>query len=234
MMDTNTMWNLARAGCAGAALLTLASCGTMKRMVDAIPVPAMPDIAMPKLSSVTKIIPGLGGEAKPEDPVMPFNSKGVLGYGHTLKVQVFDGARTPKELFEGEAMVDERGVLTLGDIGSAKVGGRSLPESRAMIGSVFRSAGRVAAHVHVHIIAVEGVELVSVEGDVTSPIVTPRWDDMTVADAITMAGGRKIGSPAQAVYVTREGQRRFYSSAARANDEASLRAGDIITLSPDL
>jgi len=172
----------------------------MKRMVDAIPVRVDAGHLNAEAVLGDQDHPGLGGEAKPEDPVMPFNSKGVLGYGHTLKVQVFDGARTPKELFEGEAMVDERGVLTLGDIGSAKVGGRSLPEARAMIGSVFRSAGRVAAHVHVHIIAVEGVELVSVEGDVTSPIVTPRWDDMTVADAITMAGGRKIGSPAQALH----------------------------------
>lgn len=234
MMDTQLMWNLARVGCVGAALVALASCGTMKRMVDAIPMPSMPDISMPKLSSVTKIIPGLGGEDKPEDPVMPFNSKGVLGYGHTLKLQVFDGARSPKELFEGDAMVDERGVLRLGDIGSAKVGGRSLPEARAMIGSVFRSAGRVAAHVHVQLIAVESAELVSVEGDVTSPIVTPRWDDMTLSDAITMAGGRKAGSRAQAVYVTREGQRRFFNNEARANDEVSLRAGDIITLSSDL
>lgn len=228
------MWNLARVGCAGAAVVALTSCGTMKRMVDAIPVPSMPDISMPKLSSVTKIIPGLGGDDKPEDPVMPFNSKGTLGYGHTLKLQVFDGARSPKELFKGDVMVDERGVLTLGDTGSAKVGGRSLPEARAMIGSVFRSAGRVAAHVHVHVFAVESVELVSVEGDVTSPIVTPRWDDMTVADAITMAGGRKAGSRAQAVYVTREGQRQFFNNEARANDEIHLRAGDIVSLSADL
>lgn len=234
MMDTKSMWKLARAGGAGAAVMALTSCGTMKRMVDAIPVPSMPDISMPKLSSVTKIIPGLGGDDKPEDPVMPFNSKGSLGYGHTLKLQVFDGARVPKELFEGDVMVDERGVLTLGDIGSAKVGGRSLPEARAMIGSIFRSAGRVAAHVHVHVIAVENVELVSIEGDVTTPIVTPRWEDMTVADAITMAGGRKAGSRAQAVYVTREGQRRFFNSEARANEEVRLRAGDIISLSADL
>ena len=87
---------------------------------------------------------------------------------------------------------------------------------------------------HVHVIAVEGVELISVEGDVKAPLVTPLWENMTVADAITMAGGRKQGSIARSVYVTREGERKFYTTEARANDEVELRAGDIVSPSPDL
>ena len=220
------MQNVVKVCSASAALLMLSSCGTMKRVVDAIPVPSMPKISLPKLSSVTKIIPGMGGESKADDPVMPFNSKGSLGYGHTLELLVYDSGREPDKLFEGKAMVDE--------LGSAKVGGRSLPEARAAIGSIFRSAGRVAAHVHVHIIAVEGVELIAVEGDVKSSLVTPLWENMTVADAITMAGGRKPGSVARSVYVTHEGARKFYTTEDRANHDVELRAGDIVSPSPDL
>ena len=234
MMDSRMMQNVVKVCSASAALLILSSCGTMKRVVDAIPVPSMPKISLPKLSSVTKIIPGMGGESNADDPVMPFNSKGSLGYGHTLELLVYDSGREPDKLFEGKAMVDERGVLTLGELGSAKVGGRSLPEARAAIGSIFRSAGRVASHVHVHIIAVEGVELIAVEGDVKSSLVTPLWENMTVADAITMAGGRKPGSVARSVYVTHEGARKFYTTEDRANHDVELRAGDIVAPSPDL
>jgi len=234
MMDSRLMQKVVKVCSASAALLMLSSCGTMKRVVDAIPVPSMPKISLPKLSSVTKLIPGMGGEPEVNDPVLPFNSKGSLGYGHTLDLVVYDGGRDPDKLFEGKAMVDERGVLTLGDLGSAKVGGRSLPEARAAIGSIFRSAGRVAAHVHVHVIAVEGVELISVEGDVNAPLVTPLWENMTVADAITMAGGRKRGSIARSVYVAHEGERKFYTTEARANSDVELRAGDIVSPSPDL
>lgn len=234
MMDSRLMRNVVKVCSASVALLALTSCGTMKRMVDAIPVPSMPKISLPKLSSVAKIIPGMGGEPAVNDPVVPFNSKGSLGYGHTLDLLVYDGGRDPNKLYDGKAMVDERGVLTLGDLGSAKVGGRSLLEARAAVGSIFRSAGRVAAHVHVHLIAVEGVELVSVEGDVNAPLVTPLWEDMTVADAITMAGGRRQGSVAHSVYVTHKGERKFFTTEARANDEVKLRAGDIVSPSPDL
>ena len=100
------MQNVVKVCSASAALLMLSSCGTMKRVVDAIPVPSMPKISLPKLSSVTKIIPGMGGESKADDPVMPFNSKGSLGYGHTLELLVYDSGREPDKLFEGKAMVE--------------------------------------------------------------------------------------------------------------------------------
>ena len=84
MMDSRLMQTVVKVCSASAALLVLSNCGTMKRVVDAIPVPSMPKISLPKLSSVTKIIPGMGGEPEVHDPVMPFNSKGSLGYGHTV------------------------------------------------------------------------------------------------------------------------------------------------------
>lgn len=207
-----------------AALIPLAGCGTMKKMAGAVPVP--------DLSGVTKIIPGMGGE--PKDPEVPFYPQAKLGYGHTLKVAVYDGARVAKELYEGEVMVNAEGIAEFRDIGSVKVGGRSTMEARAMIESLFRSAGQAASKTHVHLISVEDMPLVTVAGDVTTPVIVPLTKKMSVSDAVTQAGGRRLGSVARSVYVTQEGVQKFYVTVGKADKDVKLAAGDIVTLSPDL
>ena len=98
---------------AAATLLTaasLCSCQTLKKLTPSVP----------KLSSVTNMIPGLGDGLPADDPTVPFNANGALGYGHSIALDIYEGVRSPKRLFEGKRMVDENGVISFGKTGSAK------------------------------------------------------------------------------------------------------------------
>ena len=217
---------------AAAGLAILSGCTSIKKTLGAIPVPSMP-----KISDVTKVIPGMGpsgDSVSSDDPVVPFNSKGTLGYGHTLRLTVYDGVVEPKKLYSGLVMIDQHGVAQFGKFGTARLGGHNITEARRLIESVFIRTGGAASRTHVHFISVENVPLVTVEGDVVSPVTTPVWKKMTLRDAVAAAGGRRPGSTARAVYVIQNGQRRFYQTVEAADYGSPLRAGDIITLSPDL
>lgn len=211
-----------------ALLLGLASCETVKRLTPDIHVP------MPSMPDMTKVLPFQGDKASADDPEVPFSTRTPLGYGHTLRLEVYEGSRNVKELHKGLVMVDRDGVMSFGKLGSAKVGGRNLDEAARMIASVFRVAGRAAAQITVHIVSVENVNLVRVEGDVRSPQYLPMWDGMKWRDVVNYAGGRSTGSAGRAVYVTREGLKRFQSTIEVADDQLPPRAGDILTLSADL
>lgn len=215
--------------CAFAALcLALPACATIKEKVAKIPVPKMPD-----LSGVKRILPG-GGEAPANDPEVPFNVGGRLTYGHTLRLRVYEGAMNAREIFSGTTMVDETGAAKIGAIGSAKIGGHTLPEAEQMIQSVCRISGRAGLQIHVHILSVESVDLVAVTGDVNAVHYLPMWSGMQFSAAVAQAGGRKPGSNGRAVYVTRNGVKKFFSHVGAADAWDAPEAGDIITLSADL
>ena len=109
----------------------------------------------------------------------------------------------------------------------------TLPEAAVSIGAVFRVAGMTSSPVAVHILSVENTPVIAVEGDLTSgPQPLPLYDSITVADAVRLAGGRKPSSSAHGLYITREGQKRYFRSITAAN-EWRLAAGDIIHLSAD-
>lgn len=219
-----------------AAVLTVAAlsaCATVKRFTPDIT--KLPSAGFSTLKKVTKILPGMPGtdQATPEDPKMPFNARGTLGYGHTLRIHVYEGARSSKRIYNGVVMVDEKGIADFGDKGSAQVGGASLPQAAEAIAGAFRVSQRLAKPVTVHILSVEDLPVVSITGDVLKDEYIPAWEGMTIKQAVTVAGGRKMGSTNHGVYVIREGNRRYYSS-LEAADQDEPEPGDIIHLSPDL
>jgi protein involved in polysaccharide export with SLBB domain len=218
--------------------LLMANCSTVRRVTDAIPVPDLhlPKVKMPDLSGVTKLVPGMDRDDSmgSDDPKVPFHPASPLAPGHTLRLQVFDAGRASHELWKGLVQVDASGVVSFDDLGSAKVGGRSADEARQMIAAVFRAAGRVANTVRVHLISVENFRLIAVDGDVAGSVVLPYGDKMKVSDALQLAGGRRARSSAQAVYVSQQGQRKFFRSEVLANEQVRLSPGDVITLSSDL
>jgi protein involved in polysaccharide export with SLBB domain len=214
--------------------LLVVSCDTIKRFTpDHIPLPPLPKFS--QLKKITRIIPGLpdSDKAAEDDPKMPFNSRGTLGYGHSMRVDVYEGARAAKRIYKGVIMVDHEGVLDFGDVGRARVGGATLPQAVEAIAATFRVGGRITRPITVHIVSVEDVPVVSITGDVIKDEFIPAWDNMTVAQAIRVAGGRKLGSTAHGVYLTREGNRRYFTS-LEAADREEPEPGDIITLSPDI
>lgn len=217
-----------------ALLAGLSACATVKRLtpdLTKIPVPSFST-----LKKVTRILPGMpdSDKAAEDDPKMPFNARGTLGYGHTLRVHVYEGSRSAKRIYNGVVMVDSTGTVNFGEsIGSAKIGGASLPQAVEAIAATFRIGMRLHRPVTIHIVSVEDVPVVSVAGDVVKEEFIPAWEDMTLQQAVATAGGRKPNSTNRGVYVIREGNRRYYSS-LEAADRNEPEPGDIIYLSPDL
>ncbi|MBL9142290.1 MAG: SLBB domain-containing protein [Verrucomicrobiaceae bacterium] len=213
---------------ASVALIALSSCTMIDSAVRSIPTPT--------ISGVANMIPGLGSgdSTGSDDPKIAFAPHLPLSPGHTLRLAVYDGSRTAKKLYEGVVMVDSAGIIEFKGIGSARIGGRSAADARAAIESVFRAAGRAGSRVHVHLISIENMPLVAVEGDVARPVVLELQKGLTVSLAVSFAGGRVRNSVARSVYVSHEGLRRFFVTEAAANDKVDLEPGDIIQLSPDL
>jgi protein involved in polysaccharide export with SLBB domain len=213
-------------------MLALGSCG----LIQKIPVPSLPKLSLPSMNTVAKLIPGMGEKDKVdvEDPDVPFNSRGTLGFGHTIRLEVYEGSRDPDRIYRGIVMVNAEGLLPLGEVGTARVGGQNLPQAAESITAVFRVAGRNTRPITVQIISVENVPVISINGDVREAGCIPAFEQMSVQHAVTVTGGRKPGSTARGVYISRQGQRHFFTSIESANDRWKPQAGDIITLSPDI
>lgn len=210
------------------------ACNSVKNVVSYIPVPSMPKL--PKMSDVAKLIPGMPSSDKVDenDPEIPFNSRQPLAPGHTLRLEVYEGSRSPTRVFRGITVVDAEGNLPLAEIGTARVGGKHLPQAVDAISAIFRVAGQTSRPLTVHLISVENTPLIGITGDVQAPEYIPAFDDVTVKKAVVVSGGRKLNSTAQGVYVARSGERRFFTTINVADERWSLRAGDVISLSPDI
>jgi protein involved in polysaccharide export with SLBB domain len=206
-----------------ALAVTLTSCKTMSKVAAVIP---KPDLG--------KLIPGGDDTPAVDDPAIPFSSTAPLGYGHTIHFRAYEGTRVAKKLFDGKVMVDEKGVVQVGKIGSAKVGGQKLPEAVKALEGVFRVAGATSLPIQIQLFSVEEVDLMSVTGDVRTAAFFPTWGGMTFRDALVHVGGRNSGSAGRAVYLTRDGVKRFYNSIEALDYETSPKAGDVLTLSADL
>ncbi|WP_294384391.1 hypothetical protein [Prosthecobacter sp.] len=222
----------------GPALFALCSCGMIQAISPDFKMPKipLPKLRMPSMSTVAKYIPGMPDRDKvdSDDPTVPFNSRGTIGFGHTIRLEVYEGARSPDRIYSGITMVNTEGLLPLGEAGTARVGGQHLPQVAEAIATVFRLAGRNTRPITVQIISVENTPVISINGDVREAEFIPAFEDMTVQQAVTVTGGRKQGSTSRGIYISREGQRSFFRSIEAADQKWSPRAGDIITLSPDI
>lgn len=215
------------------AAILLPGCAFLGNTVEKVKIPVP---KMPKLPGVGDILDFWPSEdrASEDDPTMPFNSRGTLGYGHTMRIDVYEGTRNTSQLYRSVLMVDERGRIDLGKFGTVKVGGSKLPEARRAIEAAVYTSARTARAITVHIHSVENVSLIAVTGDVQEDEYIPMFDGIRVSRAVTVAGGRKLGSSARALYLIREGEPRFFPSLGQADAAWKPKPGDIIQLSPDL
>lgn len=168
-----------------------------------------------------------------KDPDIAFSPEQSLAPGHTLRLKVFAGSRDAKEEFEGLVVIDEAGVADFDEYGKARLAGLSARDARRAVERLFRSGGFTANTLNVHIVSIENVRLVFVEGDVVQSRVLRHADGLQVAQCVLAAGGRPARSSARTVYVTQHGQRKFYRSEAVANEEVELEPGDVLFLNPE-
>lgn len=221
-----------KAAARAAILFSLCSCDTIKNAVPKFRVPEMPKL--PDLSGVKQLLPGADDSVSADDPLVAFDPRVKLAAGHTMRLRIYEGAMAARGVFNGLSMVDDQGVAKIGEIGSAKVGGRSLVEAEKMLQSVCRVSGHASLQIHVHIISVENVRLVAANGDVQSPQYMSYREGMRFADVVAQAGGRKAASHGRAVYLTRDGVRKFFNHIGALDGWGAPEPGDIVTLSGDL
>jgi hypothetical protein len=218
--------------------LVLCSCSMLTDLMPdfKVPMPKLPKLGLPSMRTVAKLIPGLPDYDKVDDndPDVPFNTRHTLGFGHTLRLEIYEGTRSPDRIYSGITMVNTEGLLPLGKVGTARVGGLHLPQAADAIAMVFRLAGRNTREIMVQIISVENTPVVYLNGDVREREFIPAFKDMTVKQAVTVTGGRKAGSTYRGVYISRQGQRHFFPSLEAADKRWEPQAGDIITLSTDI
>lgn len=216
----------------GAILAGLAgaSCNTLKKVGSSIPLPGLPDV-----TKLKRILPGTDDRVNDADPNVPFDPRGTLSPGHTLRLQVNESLRSAKSLWKGLVMIEQDGSVDLGKTGKAKIAGKTPHQAARAIESAFRVGGRTSLPVSVHILSVENIALIALDGDLAAgPQPLPMFDNVTVQEAIRLAGERSPNSTARGIYITRDGKKRYFRSAADADTQWKLNPGDIITLSADI
>jgi protein involved in polysaccharide export with SLBB domain len=217
-------------------LLLLGACATVKKYtpdLSRVPKPPLPSFA--GLKKLTRVLPGMpdSDSTGADDPKLPFEAGQKLGHGHSLRLHVYEGARSTKRIYNGVVMVDADGLINLQEAGSARVGGLDLVEATGTIARTFRLGLRLTRPVTVHVLSVEDVPLVAVTGDIARPRYLPAWEGMTLSQAVAQAGGRRSGSSNRGIYLVREGLSRYYADLETADAKMTPEPGDILQLSTD-
>lgn len=218
------------------ALLLLGACATVKKYtpdLSRLPKPPLPTLA--GLKKLTRVLPGMPetDSTGVEDPKLPFEASQKLAQGHSLRLHVYEGARSTKRIYNGVVMVDAEGLVHFEEAGSARVGGLDLVDATETLARTFRLGLRLTRQVTVHVLSVEDVPLVAVNGDVARPSYLPAWEGMTLSQAVAHAGGRRAGSKNRGVYLIREGLSRYYADLETADVKMTPEPGDIVQLSTD-
>lgn len=200
-----------------------ALCGCAGMKLPKVTMPKMPDIKVPFVSD--------DGTAPKNDPPVPYSLRQALAPGHTLDISAYAGQRSPAKVFSGAVMVDEDGKADLGRYGKVKLAGLNASQAVIAMEGAFRRK-RSESLISVHLKRIEETPLLQISGAVAHPGVIQFFDGANPANILAYAGGRDPGASGRAVYVTREGVRRYHADFGSADVE--LERGDIVTYSDEL
>ena len=187
-------------------------------------------LTMPKLPAVKMPFVGDDSTAPADDPHLPYSLKQRLGPGYTLEITAYAGQRSPKKFYSGTVMVDDEGAVDLGRYGRTKLAGLDATQAVAALEGTFRKM-RSESLITVHVKSIEGVPLLQVNGAVVHPGMVLFLEGANTFNILPLVGGRKASAKGTAVFVTRDGVRRFQRD---FEFSPRLQAGDIVTYSEDL
>jgi protein involved in polysaccharide export with SLBB domain len=190
---------------------------------------------METLKKVPRLLPGVQAEdrANAQDPLVPFDPLKPLATGHSLRLQMVEGSRSPDEILSTVAVIEPNGQIDLGRAGRPRVGGMRLPQAVEAINAHCRLSLSVGRSLSTHVISIENQPLVAVVGEVTQSRHLALSDGLSLGQAVSLCGGRQAKSGHRAIYLTRSGERRFFPH-LEACSSLPLEAGDIVELSSDL
>ena len=173
---------------------------------------------------------GAEHSAPADDPQLPYSLKQRLGPGYTLEIAAYAGQRSPKKFYEGTVMLDDGGVVDLGKYGRTKLGGLDATQAVAALEGTFRKK-RDESLISVHVKSIEGVPLLQINGAVLHPGMVLFLEGANTWNILPLVGGRRASATGRAVFVTRDGVRRYQTDYEHS---PRLQAGDIVTYSEDL
>lgn len=177
-------------------------------------------------------VPFIGGSgASQHDPVVPYAIGDKLAPGHTLKLSIYAGYRSPSRLFSGDVVVDEKGEVNFGQYGKTKVGGLDATSAWLAINSQFNQK-RGEKIITVHLESIEGLRVLGVIGAVQKPSVVQWYDGVNAGNILSYVGGLKVQG--QSIYIIHNGRRAYHSSLSAAQAAGELAPGDIVHYSGDL
>jgi protein involved in polysaccharide export with SLBB domain len=213
---------------AAPVLSVLTGCSGLELPKLSMPKMKMPDLKMPDVK-----VPFVSddGTAPANDPEIPFSLKQALAPGHTLDITAYAGQRSPVKIFSGAIMVDDEGKVDLGKFGKVKLGGLSASRAVNELEGAFRRK-RKESLISIQLKHIESTPLLQVVGAVAHAGVIQFYDGASPASILSYTGGRDPRATGRAVYVTREGVRKFHPDFATADVE--LQRGDIVTYSEEL
>jgi protein involved in polysaccharide export with SLBB domain len=190
--------------------------------------PKMPDIKMPDIK-----VPFVDDDstAPKDDPSIPYTLRQSLKTGHTLDVTAYAGQRSPAKIFSGLVMVDEEGKADFGRFGKLKLAGLSAGQAVIEIEGAMRRK-RKESLISVHLKRIEETPLLEISGAVAHPGVIQFFDGANPVNVLPYVGGRSRFATGRAVYVTRDGVRKFHPDFASTDVE--LQSGDIVSYSDEL
>lgn len=194
----------------------------------------IPKVSMPSLPKMPDInVPFVGddGTAPSNDPLVPYALRQPLGPGHTLEIVAYAGQRSPNKLFTGAVMVDGDGKVDLGRYGKVKLAGLSATQAVIEMEGAFRRK-RGESLISVQLKRIEETPLLQVSGAVKHPGVIQFFDGSNPVNILPYVGARDPKAVGRAVYVTREGVRKFHPEFSTSDVE--LEAGDIVSYSDEL
>lgn len=177
-------------------------------------------------------------------PTSPAPSSAVLSQSRALPVAastpVFDGTMTAgyrlgggdkvrltvfgEEDLSGEFEVDGTGRLSLPLIGDIQAGGRTLPDVEKLIMATLTEGYLVNPRVNLQVLNFRPFFIL---GEVNKPGSYPYVNDMTVINAVALAGGYTPRAAVGKVYVKRAGNAADKGETAVPED-ARINPGDII------
>jgi len=155
---------------------------------------------------------------------------GTFAPGDRISLTVYEGVRSSKKIAGGDYLVGDNGMIRLQPVGSIKVVGLSPNKVERLIASAcLRSERPLGVSFTTHFDALDGVPVVELVGGVARPgILSLGSSDMTVASAVSYAGGLSNPSGTSSVTLVRKGRKRPILIGSANYRQITVKGGDRI------
>lgn len=166
------------------------------------------------------------GSRKPKRNPEPPRAESLGDYrlspGKVIYIGVYEGGRST---LEADLIVDATGNVTIPDVGEASVDGMTPLDAAKKIEFLARRSGQHhLSGPRIHVKAIDRRAVVHVSGHVRQPGPVTFYSGLTVAEAISVAGGAEEDANPASVGLTRAGRKKIVTTP----ETRQLEEGDVV------